>query len=259
VFYDVIDGDNTCMSPEFCCSHGFGACRGFDAASGLGTPRFDKLGKYLIPGGLAGGLTPPCFTSGCDVPNHDKMPLLELIALIGCGVVGAMILCVSLWRLRQCCCKSSADTTRTVSQKRAKLNLQSGDSGDVSRRALLSEQEQLDIAIAQSLDASSEKSDQMKGTRVPMPVPYGPRPPPGPPPTDLASSSSAARPSKKVEPVVHKSSVSPSSSSPSSEPSDSKSISSRASRSSSSGRKKKAPNSGDISNVNYRQLKDDAS
>lgn len=47
-FYDVVEGDNKCgVAQSVCCEKGFHAARGWDAVSGLGTPRFDVINAYL--------------------------------------------------------------------------------------------------------------------------------------------------------------------------------------------------------------------
>lgn len=45
-FNDVIIGDNRCGISE-CCERGFGAARGWDATTGIGSPKFDKVTELL--------------------------------------------------------------------------------------------------------------------------------------------------------------------------------------------------------------------
>jgi subtilase family serine protease len=49
-FWDVTDGSNACGADVGCSSQcsGYSAVSGWDAASGLGTPRFDKMLKYVL-------------------------------------------------------------------------------------------------------------------------------------------------------------------------------------------------------------------
>ena len=42
-FNDVTEGDNSCTEDGCHCKTGFGATKGWDAATGLGTPNFGKL------------------------------------------------------------------------------------------------------------------------------------------------------------------------------------------------------------------------
>lgn len=45
-FNDVLMGDNRC-SRSTCCSHGYSAARGWDAVSGIGSPRFSKVAELV--------------------------------------------------------------------------------------------------------------------------------------------------------------------------------------------------------------------
>ncbi len=45
MFNDITQGDNSCT--EDCCSMGFPATTGWDAATGLGTPNWSKLSAYI--------------------------------------------------------------------------------------------------------------------------------------------------------------------------------------------------------------------
>lgn len=42
-FNDIVIGNNSCASQSLCCEYGFLASPGWDAVTGLGTPRFEKL------------------------------------------------------------------------------------------------------------------------------------------------------------------------------------------------------------------------
>lgn len=53
VFNDIVVGNNRC-SRSRCCEIGFGASRGWDAVSGVGSPRFDALAALLDPGAHSG-------------------------------------------------------------------------------------------------------------------------------------------------------------------------------------------------------------
>jgi hypothetical protein len=44
-FNDIVVGDNKCT--ESCCSMGFTAIPGWDAATGLGTPKWTKIAAYI--------------------------------------------------------------------------------------------------------------------------------------------------------------------------------------------------------------------
>lgn len=50
IFYDIIDGNNTCTESS-CCKYGYPTAVGWDAVTGLGTPDFSALLTYLT--GLA--------------------------------------------------------------------------------------------------------------------------------------------------------------------------------------------------------------
>lgn len=46
-FNDVLVGNNRCSSRGFCCEHGFGAARGWDAVTGVGSPKFGVISQLL--------------------------------------------------------------------------------------------------------------------------------------------------------------------------------------------------------------------
>lgn len=46
-FNDVVIGNNNCAHDGTCCEHGFGAARGWDSVTGLGTPKFDVIAELL--------------------------------------------------------------------------------------------------------------------------------------------------------------------------------------------------------------------
>jgi len=91
-FYDVVVGDNKCLvhgSP--CCSHGFYASPGWDAASGLGTPNFFAIANYI--------LNPDAnflYTSGNKVVQTGK----DFTALgITVLVIASLAFLLSIWNL----------------------------------------------------------------------------------------------------------------------------------------------------------------
>lgn len=45
-FNDILMGDNRC-SRSTCCPHGYSAARGWDAVSGIGSPRFSKVAELV--------------------------------------------------------------------------------------------------------------------------------------------------------------------------------------------------------------------
>jgi tripeptidyl-peptidase I len=47
-FYDVTDGNSACASDGSCCSTGFPASQGWDPTTGLGSPLWPGLIKYLL-------------------------------------------------------------------------------------------------------------------------------------------------------------------------------------------------------------------
>jgi len=50
-FFDIVNGTNRCLAAgDGCCAEAFEACPGFDAVSGLGSPDFSVLGRFLTQG-----------------------------------------------------------------------------------------------------------------------------------------------------------------------------------------------------------------
>lgn len=46
-FFDIVTGNNTCTR-SYCCQLGYPAVEGWDAASGVGSPRYDKFLKHVV-------------------------------------------------------------------------------------------------------------------------------------------------------------------------------------------------------------------
>eukprot|EP01098_Paradermamoeba_levis_P012912 TRINITY_DN575_c0_g2_i3.p1 TRINITY_DN575_c0_g2~~TRINITY_DN575_c0_g2_i3.p1 ORF type:complete len:299 (+),score=99.85 TRINITY_DN575_c0_g2_i3:94-990(+) len=47
IFNDITEGDNKCTR-SYCCQYGWGASKGWDPASGLGTPKWSALSSYIL-------------------------------------------------------------------------------------------------------------------------------------------------------------------------------------------------------------------
>lgn len=95
-FSDVVVGNNRCLTSmnTTCCEHGFSASIGWDATTGLGTPRFDVISQILA------GTYPRSYSSTSNVTNDTKTPVVSWVSL-GVAVFAVLAVTYVMWRLRQ--------------------------------------------------------------------------------------------------------------------------------------------------------------